>query len=141
MLETLIISLIFSATAFLLHFSSAMEYSGSQEESEDSRDENIYEEIREKSEEHIEEKSPAKESRKSSTTSQEISTTSSETPKSKFQKAIDAVTRRSSRSLDAGSEKSFPLSISKCRKKSLIDKVKVDWVCEGTPVPWDDQQV
>merc|ERR1711892_851388 len=119
--------------AFLIRVGAAMEYSGSLEESGDSRDENIYEEIREKAEEHIEEKSPSKESRKSSTTSQELSSTSSETPKSKFQKAIDAVTRRSSRSLDAGSEKSFHLSISKGRKKSLIDKAKVDWDCEGTP--------
>ena len=119
--------------AFLIRVGAAMEYSGSQEGSVDSRDENIYEEIREKSEEVAEEKSPPKDSRKSSTTSQEISNTSSEAPKSKFQKALDAVTRRSSRSLDAGSEKAFHLSISKGRKKSLIDKAKVDWDCEGTP--------
>jgi len=119
--------------AFLIRVGAAMEYSGSQEDSDASRDENIYEEIREKSEEKLEERSPYKEQRKSSTTSQDVSGSSSETPKSKFQKAIDAVTRRSSRSLDAGSEKSFHLSISKGRKKSLIDKAKVDWDCEGTP--------
>merc|ERR1719187_45655 len=119
--------------AFLIRVGAAMEYSGSQDGSADSRDENIYEEIREKSEEVAEEKSPPKDSRKSSTTSQEISSTSTEAPKSKFQKALDAVTRRSSRSLDAGSEKAFHLSISKGRKKSLIDKAKVDWDCEGTP--------
>ena len=107
-----------------------MNYSGSgEDETEDSK-ENIYEEIKDKSDENLD-KSSAKDSRKSSSGSQEAT----ETTKSKFQKALEAVTRRSSRSLDAGSEKSFHLSISKGRKKSLIDKAKVDWDCYGPPAP------
>jgi len=51
--------------------------------------------------------------------------------KSKFQKALDAVTRKSGRPLELGSEKSFHLSISKGRKKSLIDRAHVDWDCDG----------
>merc|ERR1719500_1785888 len=104
-----------------------MNYSGSGEEEEDSK-ENIYEEIKDKPDADLGDKS-----RKSSNTSQDTTETSqSSQTKSKFQKALDAVTRRSSRSLDAGSEKSFHLSISKGRKKSLIDKAKVDWDCEGS---------
>ena len=100
-----------------------MKYSGSGEEEEEEPKENIYEEIKEKSEEQH--KSPL-DSKKLLTTSQEMSTTSS--TKSRFQKALEAVTRRSSRSLEHGEqERSFPLSISKGRKKTLIDRAKVDW--------------
>ena len=99
----------------------------------DADDENIYEEIREKSEES--QKSEDRDSGKSSSASQEIYGLhvphNSLSAKSKFQKAFDAVTRKSGRSLDAGSEKSFHLSISKGRKKSLIDRAHVDWDCEG----------
>ena len=102
-----------------------MNYSGSGEDENEDSKENIYEEIKDKSDENLD-RSSTKDSRKSSAGSQETSET-----KSKFQKALDAVTRRSSRSLDAGSEKSFHLSISKGRKKSLIDKAKVDWDCYG----------
>jgi len=105
-----------------------MNYSGSGEEEEDSK-ENIYEEIKDKPDADLGDKS-----RKSSNTSQDTTETSqSSQTKSKFQKALEAVTRRSSRNLDAGSEKSFHLSISKGRKKSLIDKAKVDWDCYGPP--------
>ena len=106
-----------------------MNYSGSGEEEEDSK-ENIYEEIKDKPDDDLGEKS-----RKSSNTSQDTTETSqsSSQTKSKFQKALEAVTRRSSRNLDAGSEKSFHLSISKGRKKSLIDKAKVDWDCYAPP--------
>ena len=108
-----------------------MNYSGSGEEEEDTK-ENIYEEIRDKPDADLGDEK----SRKSSNTSQdttETSQSSSQQTKSKFQKALEAVTRRSSRNLDAGSEKSFHLSISKGRKKSLIDKAKVDWDCYGPP--------
>lgn len=113
--------------AFLIRVGAAMCYSGSGEEEEETK-ENIYEEIREKSEEH---QNLQADSRKSSTTSQEASTTSS--TKSRFQKALEAVTRRSSRSLEHGGDrdKSFHLSISKGRKKSLIDRARVDWDCDG----------
>ena len=106
-----------------------MNYSGSGEEEEDSK-ENIYEEIKDKPDADLGDKS-----RKSSNTSQDTTETSqsSSQTKSKFQKALEAVTRRSSRNLDAGSEKSFHLSISKGRKKSLIDKAKVDWDCYAPP--------
>jgi len=111
--------------AFLIRVGASINYSGSgEDETEDSK-ENIYEEIKDKSDEDLD-KSSAKDARKSSSGCQEAETT-----KSKFQKALEAVTRRSSRSLDAGSEKSFHLSISKGRKKSLIDKAKVDWDCYG----------
>merc|ERR1719410_2285135 len=105
-----------------------MNYSGSGEE-EDSK-ENIYEEIKDKPDADLGDKS-----RKSSNTSQDTTETASQSSqtKSKFQKALEAVTRRSSRNLDAGSEKSFHLSISKGRKKSLIDKAKVDWDCYAPP--------
>ena len=106
-----------------------MNYSGSGEEEEDSK-ENIYEEIKDKPDAA----DLGDKSRKSSNTSQDTTETSqSSQTKSKFQKALEAVTRRSSRNLDAGSEKSFHLSISKGRKKSLIDKAKVDWDCYGPP--------
>ena len=112
--------------AFLIRVGASMNYSGSGEEEEDSK-ENIYEEIKDKPE-------FGDKSRKSSSTSQDTTETSqSSQTKSKFQKALEAVTRRSSRNLDAGSEKSFHLSISKGRKKSLIDKAKVDWDCYGPP--------
>ena len=114
--------------AFLIRVGAAMNYSGSGEEEEDSK-ENIYEEIKDKPDAVLGDKS-----RKSSNTSQDTTETSqSSQTKSKFQKALEAVTRRSSRNLDAGSEKSFHLSISKGRKKSLIDKAKVDWDCYGPP--------
>ena len=92
--------------AFLIRVGAAMEYSGSEEEVEEAK-ENIYEEIKDKHEEEPG-KDPAKESRKSSSSSAETADTGAGT-KSKFQKALEAVTRRSSRSLDAGSEKSFHL--------------------------------
>ena len=111
--------------AFLIRVGASMNYSGSGEDENEDSKENIYEEIKDKSDENLD-RSSTKDSRKSSAGSQETSET-----KSKFQKALDAVTRRSSRSLDAGSEKSFHLSISKGRKKSLIDKAKVDWDCYG----------
>merc|ERR550539_1027364 len=99
--------------AFLIRVGASMNYSGSGEDENEDSKENIYEEIKDKSDENLD-KSSAKDSRKSSSGSQEAT----ETTKSKFQKALEAVTRRSSRSLDA-SEKSFHLSISKGRKKSL----------------------
>ena len=102
--------------------------------------ENIYEEIREKADDN---QNQATESRKSSTSSHEVSTTSSTgTTKSRFQKALEAVTRRSSRSLEHNNnnannnsssnnnnnrDRSFHLSISKGRKKSLIDRARIDW--------------
>jgi hypothetical protein len=113
--------------AFLIRVGAAMEYSGSGEEEEDDEEakENIYEEIRENSEEH---QLYEADSRKSSTSSHEVSTTSS--TKSRFQKALEAVTRRSSRSLEHGDrDRSFHLSISKGRKKSLIDRAQIDWDC------------
>merc|ERR1712012_605584 len=108
-----------------------MEYSGSGEEEEEGK-ENIYEEIREKADDN---QNQATESRKSSTSSHEVSTTSSTgTTKSRFQKALEAVTRRSSRSLEHNNnnnnnnrDRSFHLSISKGRKKSLIDRARIDW--------------
>ena len=84
-----------------------MNYSGSGEEEESDSKENIYEEIKDKHEEEPS-RDTAKESRKSSSSSAETADTGAGT-KSKFQKALEAVTRRSSRSLDAGSEKSFHL--------------------------------
>lgn len=119
--------------AFLIRVGAAMDYSGSMADSEASKDENIYEEIRENSEEN--QKSDDHDSGKSSSASQDNSghtliPNPHSATKSKFQKALDAVTRRSGRSLDAGSEKSFHLSISKGRKKSLIDKAKIDWDCD-----------
>ena len=143
--------------AFLIRVGAAMEYSGSGEEEEDGKvfifdlflflflflKENIYEEIREKADDN---QSQATESRKSSTSSHEVSTTSSTgTTKSRFQKALEAVTRRSSRSLEHNNnnntnnnssnsnnnnnnrDRSFHLSISKGRKKSLIDRARIDW--------------
>ena len=142
--------------AFLIRVGAAMEYSGSGEEEEDGKvwifyffrffyflflKENIYEEIREKAEDN---QNQATESRKSSTSSHEVSTTSSTgTTKSRFQKALEAVTRRSSRSLEHNNnnnannnsssnnnnnrDRSFHLSISKGRKKSLIDRARIDW--------------
>ena len=92
--------------------------------------ENIYEEIKDKPDSEHHDKSSSRDSRKSTSSSSPDTTETSQT-KSKFQKALEAVTRRSHRSLDAGSEKSFHLSISKGRKKSLIDKAKVDWDCYG----------
>jgi len=128
--------------AFLIRVGAAMEYSGSGEEEEDGK-ENIYEEIREKADDN---QNQATESRKSSTSSHEVSTTSSTgTTKSRFQKALEAVTRRSSRSLEHNNnnntnnnssnsnnnnnnrDRSFHLSISKGRKKSLIDRARIDW--------------
>ena len=100
-----------------------MNYSASGEDESDSK-ENIYEEIKDKADDDPEE-AGGKESRKSSSSEENQQT------KSKFQKALEAVTRRSSREI--GSEKSFHLSISKGRKKSLIDKAKVDWDCYGPP--------
>ena len=109
----------------------------------------IYEEIREKSEDNQLENNHQNEtdSRKSSTSSHEVSTTSSTgTTKSRFQKALEAVTRRSSRSLEHNNnnnnssssnnnnnnnrERSFDLSISKGRKKNLIDRARIDWDCD-----------
>ena len=113
--------------AFLIRVGASINYSGSGEDESDSK-ENIYEEIKDKSDDNLD-KSSSKDSRKSSSMSQDAETQSQ--TKSKFQKALEAVTRRSSRSLDVGSEKSFHLSISKGRKKSLIDKAKVDWDCYG----------
>ena len=140
--------------AFLIRVGAAMEYSGSGEEEEDGKvlifyffrfyflflKENIYEEIREKADDN---QNQATESRKSSTSSHEVSTTSSTgTTKSRFQKALEAVTRRSSRSLEHNNnnannnsssnnnnnrDRSFHLSISKGRKKSLIDRARIDW--------------
>ena len=130
--------------AFLIRVGAAMEYSGSgEEEDEEEAKENIYEEIREKSEEN----QTQADSRKSSTSSHEVSTTSSTgTTKSRFQKALEAVTRRSSRSLEHNNnnnsgnnnnnnnnnnrERSFHLSISKGRKKNLIDRARIDWDCD-----------
>merc|ERR1719350_2692298 len=124
--------------AFLIRVGAAMEYSGSGEEEEDGK-ENIYEEIREKADDN---QNQATDSRKSSTSSHEVSTTSSTgTTKSRFQKALEAVTRRSSRSLEHNNnannnnsnnnnnnrDRSFHLSISKGRKKSLIDRARIDW--------------
>ena len=98
-----------------------MDYSAEDEESK----ENIYEEIRDKSEEQLYQA----DSRKSSTSSHEVSTTSS--TKSRFQKAREAVTRRSSRSLEhVDRDRSFHMSISKGRKKTLIDRASVDWDCD-----------
>ena len=113
--------------AFLIRVGASINYSGSGEDESDSK-ENIYEEIKDKPDDNLD-KSSSKDSRKSSSMSQDAETQSQ--TKSKFQKALEAVTRRSSRSLDVGSEKSFHLSISKGRKKSLIDKAKVDWDCYG----------
>ena len=126
--------------AFLIRVGAAMEYSGSgEEEDEEEAKENIYEEIREKADDN---QNQATESRKSSTSSHEVSTTSSTgTTKSRFQKALEAVTRRSSRSLEHNNnannnsnnnnnnnrDRSFHLSISKGRKKSLIDRARIDW--------------
>ena len=109
----------------------------------------IYEEIREKSEDNQLQNNHQNEtdSRKSSTSSHEVSTTSSTgTTKSRFQKALEAVTRRSSRSLEHNNnnnnssssnnnnnnnrERSFHLSISKGRKKNLIDRARIDWDCD-----------
>ena len=108
----------------------------------------IYEEIREKSEDNQLQNNHQNEtdSRKSSTSSHEVSTTSSTgTTKSRFQKALEAVTRRSSRSLEHNNnnnnsssnnnnnnnrERSFDLSISKGRKKNLIDRARIDWDCD-----------
>merc|ERR1719266_2764339 len=116
-----------------------MEYSGSGEEEEEEAKENIYEEIREKAEDNQQNQT---DSRKSSTSSNEVSTTSSTgTTKSRFQKALEAVTRRSSRSLEHNKnknnnnnnnrERSFHLSISKGRKKNLIDRARIDWDCDS----------
>ena len=110
----------------------------------------IYEEIREKSEDNQLQNNHQNEtdSRKSSTSSHEVSTTSSTgTTKSRFQKALEAVTRRSSRSLEHNNnnnnssssnnnnnnnrERSFDLSISKGRKKNLIDRARIDWDCDS----------
>ena len=109
----------------------------------------IYEEIREKSEDNQLQNNHQNEtdSRKSSTSSHEVSTTSSTgTTKSRFQKALEAVTRRSSRSLEHNNnnnnssssnnnnnnnrERSFHLSVSKGRKKNLIDRARIDWDCD-----------
>ena len=109
----------------------------------------IYEEIREKSEDNQLQNNHQNEtdSRKSSTSSHEVSTTSSTgTTKSRFQKALEAVTRRSSRSFEHNNnnnnssssnnnnnnnrERSFHLSISKGRKKNLIDRARIDWDCD-----------
>lgn len=107
--------------AFLIRVGATMDYSAEDEESK----ENIYEEIRDKSEEQLYQA----DSRKSSTSSHEVSTTSS--TKSRFQKALEAVTRRSSRSLEHGDrDRSFHMSISKGRKKTLIDRASVDWDCD-----------
>jgi hypothetical protein len=119
--------------AFLIRVGAAMEYSGSgEEEDEGEAKENIYEEIRDKCEEE-----PATgNSRKSSSSSHEVSVGSSgssgSVAKSRFQKALEAVTRRSSRSLEHGerSGRAFHLSISKGRKKSLIDRAQIDWDCD-----------
>jgi len=130
--------------AFLIRVGAAMEYSGSgEEEDEEEAKENIYEEIREKSEDNQLHNNQQNEtdSRKSSTSSHEVSTTSSTgTTKSRFQKALEAVTRRSSRSLEHNNnnsnknnnnrERSFHLSISKGRKKNLIDRARIDWDCD-----------
>ena len=130
--------------AFLIRVGAAMEYSGSgEEEDEEEAKENIYEEIREKSEDNQLHNNHQNEtdSRKSSTSSHEVSTTSSTgTTKSRFQKALEAVTRRSSRSLEHNNnnsnknnnnrERSFHLSISKGRKKNLIDRARIDWDCD-----------
>ena len=137
--------------AFLIRVGAAMEYSGSEEEVEEAK-ENIYEEIREKAEDNQQNQT---DSRKSSTSSHEVSTTSSTgTTKSRFQKALEAVTRRSSRSLEHNNnnnnnsnnnncnnnnsnnnnnnrERSFHLSISKGRKKNLIDRARIDWDCDS----------
>ena len=136
--------------AFLIRVGAAMEYSGSEEEVEEAK-ENIYEEIREKAEDNQQNQT---DSRKSSTSSNEVSTTSSTgTTKSRFQKALEAVTRRSSRSLEHNNnnnnnsnnnncnnnnsnnnnnrERSFHLSISKGRKKNLIDRARIDWDCDS----------
>jgi hypothetical protein len=130
--------------AFLIRVGAAMEYSGSgEEEDEEEAKENIYEEIREKSEDNHNHQNET-DSRKSSTSSHEVSTTSSTgTTKSRFQKALEAVTRRSSRSLEHNNnnnnssnnnnnnrERSFHLSISKGRKKNLIDRARIDWDCD-----------
>merc|ERR1712001_733849 len=121
--------------AFLIRVGAAMEYSGSEEEVDEAK-ENIYEEIREKAEDNqLHNQQNQTDSRKSSTSSHEVSITSSTgTTKSRFQKALEAVTRRSSRSLEHNNnsnnnnsnnnnnnrERSFHLSISKGRKKNLI---------------------
>ena len=130
--------------AFLIRVGAAMEYSGSgEDEDEEEAKENIYEEIREKSEDNQLHNNQQNEtdSRKSSTSSHEVSTTSSTgTTKSRFQKALEAVTRRSSRSLEHNNnnsnknnnnrERSFHLSISKGRKKNLIDRARINWDCD-----------
>ena len=144
--------------AFLIRVGAAMEYSGSEEEVEEAK-ENIYEEIREKAEDNqLHNQQNQTDSRKSSTSSHEVSTTSSTgTTKSRFQKALEAVTRRSSRSLEHNNnnnnnnnnnsnnnncnnnnsnnnnnrERSFHLSISKGRKKNLIDRARIDWDCDS----------
>ena len=138
--------------AFLIRVGAAMEYSGSEEEVEEAK-ENIYEEIREKAEDNqLHNQQNQTDSRKSSTSSHEVSTTSSTgTTKSRFQKALEAVTRRSSRSLEHNKnknknnnnknnnnnsnnnnrERSFHLSISKGRKKNLIDRARIDWDCDS----------
>ena len=139
--------------AFLIRVGAAMEYSGSGEEEEEEAKENIYEEIREKAEDNqLHNQQNQTDSRKSSTSSHEVSTTSSTgTTKSRFQKALEAVTRRSSRSLEHNKnknnnnnnknnnnnsnnnnrERSFHLSISKGRKKNLIDRARIDWDCDS----------
>lgn len=116
--------------AFLIRVGATLSYSGSQEESEEEKHENIYEEIRDKSTDQ----EPIETYGQSYSSSQKTSNSSTQTTKSKFQKALEAVTRKSSNSkaLESGqTEKSFHLSISKGRKKSLIDKARVDWDCEA----------
>lgn len=120
--------------AFLIRVGAVMEYSGSgEEEDEGEAKENIYEEIRDK----CDEQQATGDSRKSSSSSHEVSVGSSgssgSVAKSRFQKALEAVTRRSSRSLEQGEPAGlhpFHLSISKGRKKSLIDRARVDWDCD-----------
>lgn len=97
--------------AFLIRVGASISYSDNSGDEASQSKENIYEEIKDKAEPE------QSEQRKSSSSSDPQQT------KSKFQKALAAVTGRS--------EKSFHLSISKGRKKSLIDKAKVDWDCYG----------
>lgn len=105
-------------------------YSEEKQDSDSSYSENIYEEINEKGQES----ESGVESRKSSSTSQEFTEGSSGTSKNRFRKALEAVTRRSSRSLETGGEKGFHLSISKGRQKKLRDRARksgTDWDCES----------
>ena len=97
-----------------------MEDSAGGEEGQDGElRENIYEEIEEQQE-------MLEDSRESSTVLHEVSSTSSTKPR--LQKVLEAVTKRSSRTLEHGEqERNFPLSITEGRRRSMIVRATVDW--------------